>query len=70
MLPYNKGIIENEFQVVQNDDVSEISLSDIPIYTWEIPSGLTSIHSQNLIKMWLDFARQNMKLKEMVSDLI
>ncbi len=50
--------------------VSDDSASDLPIHDWDVPIALTEVHNQRIIKMWLDFARQNMKLKEMVSDIV
>ena len=51
-------------------EVSSDSISDIPMYKWEVPEGLYQENIQRMMTMWLDFARQNMKLKEMVVDIV
>jgi len=66
VLPYNKELEEGEGDIVVSDD----SISDIPIYRYEIPLALTKDHIQKVARMWLDYAKQNMKLKEMVSDIV
>lgn len=50
--------------------VSDDSISDLPVYNWEIPPQITFDHVQKLARMWLDFAKQNLRLKEMVSDIV
>lgn len=72
-MPYNAraqaqraGGEANAAQVVVSDD----SVSDIPAPNWTIPAGLTRDHVQKLARMWLAFARQTMRLKAMVSDLV
>ena len=72
-MPYNaraqaqrRGATAHAAQVVVSDD----SVSDIPAPNWQIPAGLTLGHVQRLARMWLAFARQTMRLKAMVSDLV
>lgn len=50
--------------------ISDDSVSDIPAPQWRIPAALTEPHVQKLGLMWLAFARQTMRLKAMVSDLV
>jgi len=50
--------------------VSDDSVSDIPAPRWQMPEGLMQDHVVRFAKMWLAFARQNMRLKAMVSDLV
>lgn len=50
--------------------VSDDSISDLPVYNWQVPYQITYDHVQSMAKMWLDFAKQNMRLKEMVSDIV
>lgn len=50
--------------------VSDDSVSDIPAPRWQMPEGLMKDHVVKFAKMWLAFARQNMRLKAMVSDLV
>lgn len=38
-------------------DVSEDSVSDVPIIQWDVPEALARPHCYNMIRMWLDFAR-------------
>lgn len=63
-MPYNRP------DEVGDMIVSEDSISDFPINNWNIPFALTKDYVQRLAKMWLDYAKQNMKLKEMVSDIV
>ena len=65
-MPYNKQNELDEGEIVVSDD----SISDIPLNNWEIPLALAKDHVQRMARMWLDFAKQNMKLKEMVSDIV
>lgn len=67
MMPYNK---RQEGAEGQDIIVSDDSISDLPVYNWEIPVQITYDHVQRMANMWLDYARQNMRLKEMVSDLV
>jgi hypothetical protein len=64
-MPYNRNM-DDEIGMVISDD----SISDIPLNNWEIPFTLTNEHVQRVARMWLDFAKQNMKLKEMVADIV
>lgn len=50
--------------------VSDDSISDLPVINWQIPYQITFDHVQRMARMWLDFAKQNMRLKEMVSDIV
>ena len=63
-MPYNK----KDNQVVE---VSDDSISDIPLHNWTIPETLhTMPKTKKLALTWLNFARQNMNLKEMVVDIV
>ena len=67
MMPYNKKQeTEDGGEIVVSDD----SISDLPVYNWELPISVTNDYVQRLSRMWLDFAKQNMRLKEMVSDIV
>jgi len=72
-MPYNaraqaqrRGATAHAAQVLVSDD----SVSDIPAPNWQIPPGLARDHVRRLARMWLAFARQTMRLKAMVSDLV
>ena len=65
VMPYNK---EQEVDVA--GQISDDSISDIPVHHWQIPFQITYDHIQEIAKRWIDFAKHNMRLKEMVSDLI
>lgn len=65
-MPYNKPPDFDEGEMVVSDD----SISDFPLNDWQIPVSLTKEPVQRVARMWLDFARQNMRLKEMVSDIV
>jgi len=67
LMPYNRAAdLEEAGEVAVSDD----SISDFPLFNWEVPPALTQPHVQRLMLMWLNFARQNMRLKEMVSDIV
>ena len=66
-MPYNKGKEENENVA---DQISDDSISDLPVYNWHIPFQITYEHIQIIAKQWIDYAKHNMRLKEMVSDII
>lgn len=67
MMPYNRPQeMADGGDIVVSDD----SISDLPVYNWEIPIQLTSDHVQRLARMWVDYAKQNLRLKEMVSDIV
>lgn len=64
VMPYNR----KDIQVVE---VSDDSISDIPLYNWKVPEKMfTQPKVRKLALTWLDFARQNMNLKEMVVDIV
>jgi hypothetical protein len=65
MLPYNQ---RGEFDL--RVDVSEDSVSDVPVRDWELPEALAKVHCYKIAKMWLDFARQQLRLKFMVADIV
>lgn len=52
------------------DQISDDSISDLPVYNWQIPFQITYEHIQIVAKQWVDYAKHNMRLKEMVSDII
>ena len=61
MLPYNYG---------EKVDVSEDRLSDEPFNDWDMTASLAKPHVLRAAKVWLDFARQNLRLKFMVADVV
>jgi hypothetical protein len=64
LMPYNNP---DQLKIEVSDD----SISDIPLYNWKVPEKiLTNPNMKKLSLIWLDFARQNMKLKEMVVDIV
>ena len=66
-MPYNKKQeTEDGGEIIVSDD----SISDLPVYNWELPVSVANDYVQRLARMWLDFAKQNMRLKEMVSDIV
>lgn len=66
-MPYNN---DRNLDDDVGGQISDDSISDIPVYKWQIPFEITFEHIQIIAKQWLDFAKQSMKLKEMVSDII
>jgi hypothetical protein len=65
VMPYNR----QEEQDVAGQ-ISDDSISDIPVNNWNIPFQITFAHIQEISKQWIDFAKHNMRLKEMVGDII
>lgn len=72
-MPYNaraqarrRGVTSHAAQVI----VSEDSVSDLLAPSWQIPAGLALDHVPRLARLWLAFARQTMRLKAMVADLV
>jgi len=64
MMPYNRKDVE----VVE---VSDDSISDIPLYNWAVPQTIETMPKiRKLAFTWLDFARQYMNLKEIVVDIV
>jgi hypothetical protein len=51
-------------------EVSEDSVSDVPGRDWELPEALSKVHCYKMAKLWLDFARQQLRLKFMVADIV
>jgi hypothetical protein len=66
-MPYNKPKDEGDNVA---DQISDDSISDLPVYNWQIPFQITYEHIQIVAKQWVDYAKHNMRLKEMVSDII
>ena len=64
VMPYNR----KDEEVVE---VSDDSISDIPIYSWTLPETVETMpRIKKLASTWLKFARQNMHLKEVVVDIV
>jgi len=51
-------------------EVSEDSVSDVAVRDWALPDALSEPFAYRLMKMWLDFARQQLRLKFMVADIV
>jgi hypothetical protein len=45
-------------------------VSDVLVRDWNMPEELSKIHCYRIIKMWLDFARQQLRLKFIVADIV
>lgn len=65
MLPYNQ-IAAQDVRV----EVSEDSVSDVCVNDYNIPEALSYPHNYRIMRMWLNFARQQIRLKFMVSDIV
>ena len=52
-MPYNKTVANGRKRI----DVSSDSISDIPVYRWDLPPALALQNVQRMMLMWLDFAR-------------
>jgi len=64
LMPYNK---KNEELV----DVSDDTIGDIPNHNWVVPDSIDTVPKiKKLSHTWLKFARQFMKLKEMIVDIV
>jgi len=64
LMPYNRD--DEEIVAVSKD-----TFDDIPLYHWDPPETLQTIPKiKKLAGTWLKFARQYMKLREMVVDII
>jgi hypothetical protein len=63
-MPYNQGSFNAEI------DVSDDSLSDVPDYNWDVPDELSKPHVWQIAQMWIDYARQSIRLKGMVYGLV
>ena len=46
------------------------SISDNLVDDWNVPQTLSKVHVINIIRLWLDYARQSMSLKFMVADIV
>ncbi len=65
MLPYNQNA-----NLDVRVEVSEDSVSDVMMNEWNVPEELAKPYVFRLMKMWLDFARQQIRLKFMVADIV
>lgn len=50
--------------------MSDEAVSDVPVYDWDVPASLANVHVYRIATMWLDFARQSMRLKFIVADIV
>jgi hypothetical protein len=51
-------------------DVTDDSVSDLPAPHWTCKPPLKQPYVQRLARMWMGFARQNLRLKSLVSDIV
>ena len=65
MLPYNQ-----ENALVAMDDISSDKQSDLPDENWHVPESLVKNHVFRMAQTWIDWARQSMRLKFMVADIV
>lgn len=65
MLPYNQ-----QANLDKRVEVSEDSVSDVLVRDWDLPDELAKTHCNRIIKLWLDFSRQQLRLKFMVADIV
>jgi hypothetical protein len=61
-MPYNRP--------QERIEVSDDSLSDVPAFVWHVPDDLAKPHIFRMAQMWLDYARQSIRLKFMVADIV
>lgn len=51
-------------------EVTDDSVSDLPAPHWTCKPTLKEPFMQRLARMWMGFARQNLRLKSLVSDIV
>ena len=51
-------------------EVSEDSVSDVLVRDWELTPTLALPHCVRIMRIWLDYARQQIRLKFMVADIV
>jgi len=51
-------------------EVSEDSVSDVLVRDWELTTMLALPHCVRMMRIWLDYARQQIRLKFMVADIV
>lgn len=67
LMPYNQAKDE---EVPDDIEISTDRASDLPNTGWEVPEPLSKVHVYRIAQVWLDWARQNMRLKFMVADIV